>query len=187
MPCRPDPAQGKMSPAAPGCPAADRSTDGCGSGVQRGPTRVSVAGRVDGQRVSWSVSKGIRWTRGRIGVVAVSFDRTVHVCADSRLASVRCPTLARLGNGVWSGKTWRPGRPRVRSIETHDSGHVIRHYTARRASIDLIWPMAYAGFRFFGQMSVQFRIVRQRKSRYGSSRLSRRAPVAMSRESTMNR
>jgi hypothetical protein len=36
---------------------------------------------------------------------------------------------------------------------------------ARRTIISLILPMASAGFRPFGQTSVQLRIVRQRNSR----------------------
>ena len=57
----------------------------------------------------------------------------------------------------------------------------------RSAIITLILLMASAGFRLFGQTSVQFMMVWQRNSRYGSSRLSKRCDVAWSRLSTMKR
>ena len=51
-------------------------------------------------------------------------------------------------------------------------------HTPRRTIISLILPMARAGFRPFGQTSVQFRIVLQRNRRYGSCRSSSLSPVA---------
>ena len=60
-------------------------------------------------------------------------------------------------------------------------------HTERRTSISRISLMARAGFSPFGQTSVQFMMVRQRNSRYGSSRLSRRSSVASSRLSTRKR
>src|ERR1017187_5882344 len=61
------------------------------------------------------------------------------------------------------------------------------HQTARLTISSLILPIAFVGFSPFGQTSTQFMIVWQRKSRYGSSRLSRRSPVAWSRLSAMKR
>ena len=63
----------------------------------------------------------------------------------------------------------------------------MRHQTARRTISSLILPIALVGFRPFGQTSTQFMIVWQRNSRYGSSRLSSRSPVAWSRLSAMKR
>ena len=60
-------------------------------------------------------------------------------------------------------------------------------HSASRASMPRIWLIASAGFRPFGQTSVQFRMERQRNRRYGSSRLSSRSPVAWSRLSTRKR
>jgi hypothetical protein len=60
-------------------------------------------------------------------------------------------------------------------------------YTARRTISSLILLIAPAGFRPFGHTSTQFMIVWQRKSRYGSSRLSRRSAVPWSRLSAMKR
>jgi hypothetical protein len=51
----------------------------------------------------------------------------------------------------------------------------------------LISAIALAGFRSFGQASVQFMIVWQRYRRNGSSSSSRRSPVASSRVSTIQR
>ena len=62
-----------------------------------------------------------------------------------------------------------------------------RGQTARRTISSLILPIALVGFRPFGQTSTQFMIVWQRNRRYGSSRLSRRSPVAWSRLSAMKR
>ena len=59
--------------------------------------------------------------------------------------------------------------------------------TARLTIISLILPIALVGFSPFGQTSTQFMMVWQRNSRYGSSRLSRRSPVAWSRLSAMKR
>ena len=59
--------------------------------------------------------------------------------------------------------------------------------TARRTIISLILPIALVGFRPLGQTSTQFMMVWQRNSRYGSSRLSRRAAVSWSRLSAMKR
>ena len=57
-----------------------------------------------------------------------------------------------------------------------------------RASIScLISPIAFAGFRPFGQVRAQFMMVWQRYSLNGSSRSSSRAPVSSSRESTIQR
>src|SRR5450432_606759 len=61
------------------------------------------------------------------------------------------------------------------------------HQTARLTISSLILPIARVGFRPFGQTSTQFMIVWQRNRRYGSSRLSRRSPVAWSRLSEMKR
>src|SRR5438270_1648298 len=61
------------------------------------------------------------------------------------------------------------------------------HQTARFTSSSLMWLIALVGFKFFGQTSTQFMMVWQRKSRYGSSRLSRRSLVAWSRVSAMKR
>src|SRR5690242_7182942 len=61
------------------------------------------------------------------------------------------------------------------------------HQTARLTISSLILPMARVGLSCFGQTSTQFMIVWQRKSRYGSSRLSRRSLVASSRLSAMKR
>src|SRR6185295_16423497 len=47
--------------------------------------------------------------------------------------------------------------------------------------------MAFVGLSSFGQTSVQFMMLWQRNSLYGSSRSSRRSPVAWSRESAMKR
>src|SRR5574343_259295 len=58
-----------------------------------------------------------------------------------------------------------------------------RRQTARRTISSLILPMAFVGFRPFGQTSTQFMMVWQRNRRYGSSRLSRRSLVAWSRVS----
>ena len=55
------------------------------------------------------------------------------------------------------------------------------------ASIFFVAAMAFAGFRPLGQACVQFMIVWQRYSRNGSSRKSRRSPVASSRLSTSQR
>src|SRR5574343_1305881 len=62
-----------------------------------------------------------------------------------------------------------------------------RHQTARRTISSLILPIAFVGFRPFGQTSTQFMMVWQRNRRYGSSRLSRRSLVAGSRVSAMKR
>src|SRR6185437_11896590 len=51
----------------------------------------------------------------------------------------------------------------------------------------LIRSIANVGLRFFGHTSTQFMIVWQRKSRYGSSRLSSRWLRSRSRLSAMNR
>src|SRR5471030_1967748 len=59
--------------------------------------------------------------------------------------------------------------------------------TARRTINSLILPIAFVGFSPFGHTSTQFMMVWQRNRRYGSSRLSRRSPVASSRLSAMNR
>src|SRR6185369_14529683 len=61
------------------------------------------------------------------------------------------------------------------------------HYTARLTMISLILLIALVGLSPFGQTSTQFMIVWQRKRRYGSSRSSRRAPIASSRVSAMKR
>src|SRR5438270_5989942 len=61
------------------------------------------------------------------------------------------------------------------------------HQTARFTSSSLMRLIALVGFKFFGQTSAQFMMVWQRKSRYGSSRLSRRSLVAWSRVSAMKR
>ena len=55
------------------------------------------------------------------------------------------------------------------------------------ASIFLVSAMALAGFSPFGQVCVQFMMVWQRYRRNGSSRSSRRSPVASSRLSTSHR
>jgi hypothetical protein len=57
----------------------------------------------------------------------------------------------------------------------------------RSAIFFLISAIALAGFRSFGQASVQFMIVWQRYRRNGSSSSSRRSPVASSRVSTIQR
>ena len=59
--------------------------------------------------------------------------------------------------------------------------------TVRRTINSLILPIAFVGLRPFGHTSTQFMIVWQRNRRYGSSRLSRRSPVAWSRLSAMKR
>src|SRR5579859_6828015 len=82
-PYRPDPARGKTAPAPPGRTAADRSTDGCEPAEQQWPGRVSVAGRMDGQQVSWSVSNGFRLTRGRMASSQAGSIAQV-VCAPTR-------------------------------------------------------------------------------------------------------
>src|SRR5262249_40674356 len=61
------------------------------------------------------------------------------------------------------------------------------HQTARFTSSSLMWLIALVGLSAFGQTSTQFMMVWQRKSRYGSSRLSRRSLVAWSRVSAMKR
>src|ERR1700685_785129 len=62
-----------------------------------------------------------------------------------------------------------------------------RHYTARLTISSLILPIALVGFSPLGQTSTQFMMVWQRNNRYGSSRLSKRSPVASSRESAIKR
>ena len=51
-------------------------------------------------------------------------------------------------------------------------------HTARLTINSLILPMALVGFRLLGQTSTQFMMVWQRNKRYGSSKLSKRSPVA---------
>src|SRR5574337_98444 len=58
---------------------------------------------------------------------------------------------------------------------------------ARYTIISLILLIASDGFRPFGHTSVQFMMVRQRNSRYGSCRLSSRSDVARSRLSARKR
>src|SRR6201999_217084 len=61
------------------------------------------------------------------------------------------------------------------------------YQTARRTINSLILPIALVGLSPLGHTSTQFMIVWQRNRRYGSSRLSRRSPVASSRLSAMKR
>ena len=74
-------------------------------------------------------------------------------------------------------------RPQTRQARSRG----IAHQTARLTISSLILPIALVGFRPFGHTSTQFMIVWQRNRRYGSSRLSRRSPVAWSRLSAMKR
>src|SRR5450755_1670769 len=67
------------------------------------------------------------------------------------------------------------------------AGGCSTHQTARLTINSLILPIARVGFNDLGQTSTQFMIVWQRNRRYGSSRLSRRSPVAWSRLSEMKR
>ena len=60
-------------------------------------------------------------------------------------------------------------------------------YPARSTISFLISAIAFAGFRPFGQLSVQFMMVWQRYSSNGSSSASNRAPVASSRVSAIQR
>ena len=62
-----------------------------------------------------------------------------------------------------------------------------RIHRRRSTSRRLIEAIALAGLRSFGQAFVQFMIVWQRYNRNGSSRKSRRSPVASSRVSTSQR
>ena len=62
-----------------------------------------------------------------------------------------------------------------------------RCYVRRSTISFLISAIAFAGFRCFGQVWVQFRMVWQRYSLNGSSRSSRRAPVSSSRLSMIHR
>src|SRR5208282_2922442 len=70
----------------------------------------------------------------------------------------------------------------------HPEADVVEHdYTCRSTSVRLRSAMTFAGLRCLGQALEQFRMVWQRYRRNGSSRLSSRAPVASSRESTIQR
>src|SRR6185312_7161476 len=61
------------------------------------------------------------------------------------------------------------------------------NHTVLLTSKSLIFSIASVGLRFFGHTSTHFMIVWQRKSRYGSSRLSSRSLRSRSRLSAMNR
>src|SRR3546814_5953373 len=69
---------------------------------------------------------------------------------------------------------------RAAALETKPDCDQMRRSTI----IFLVSAIAFAGFRPFGQVFVQFMIVWQRYSLNGSSSASRRSPVASSREST---
>ena len=194
--------------SAPGPPATERSrgTAGCGPDAARPgsrtpcrhaaapaaapppatarPTRNAAAPQID-QVVSPNLPLRRRQLPRRRVVAAIQPPRQhlrevrphqpEHRVIDEQAVAPRAPDGAGCREAM-------PASPSRHARETRD-----RLQPLRSTSSCLISPIAWAGFRPFGQVCVQFMIVWQRYSLYGSSSASSRSPVASSRLSAIQR
>ncbi len=117
------------------------------------------------------------------------------VAARPEPAALRVPEPSRIGSGTLRDDdlirpSFRSGcvGARLRIPPAADQTDRTRGAPYWRATISfLISAIAFAGFRPFGQVLVQFMMVWQRYSRNGSSSASSRSPVYSSRLSAIQR
>lgn len=175
-------------------------------------TVASDSAQIDGKRLSQtassaaSVAATIKTGRDQCRSIRRPNEKLFNHMAQTRIFAGH--TAGQQVNYVWilPGKELfeslaiELGRKRKGLIEIAQKQHVELTHSApappaqlaqihrrRSTSMRLIDAIALAGFRSFGQAFVQFMIVWQRYSRNGSSRKSRRSPVASSRVSTSQR
>ena len=154
-------------------PAPDRDSSGIGQVAPGSRRQQQVQQVVVGQDPSAPAGPAPNRERRRLLVEEALDEQVVSACPGGS-ASAAFPEGAFV-NQRPEGGHWR---------QALDSGD---GQTARRTISSLIFADRLGRVQPLGQTSTQFMIVWQRNRRYGSSRLSRRSPVAWSRLSAMKR